>query len=219
MKTAHTFTSIEQLDLDQIKNKLMHPEAGEGWSQEKADSVEKEYRRFLCVMKAFPDAQTSPLIDVDTFWHYHILDTRKYAADCESAFGYFLHHFPYLGLRGEEDEKNLEASGERMRDLYESLFDEPYAQDAAAWCAFRDVPDAATRVKAAWCAFRDVPQATARVKAAWCAFTDQPPVKGRVQAAWCAFTDQPPAKERLKAAWCAFTDVPPVKSQERSPRA
>ena len=66
--------------------------------------MELEYRRFLTLMKKYPHEQTSPLVDVDMFWHYHILDTMKYAADCEAVFGYFLHHFPYVGMRGEEDE-------------------------------------------------------------------------------------------------------------------
>ena len=75
---------INALDLDPIKVKLMHKESGEGWSLERANAVEFEYRRFLTLMKKYPHEQTSPLVDVDTFWHYHILDTMKYAADCEA---------------------------------------------------------------------------------------------------------------------------------------
>jgi hypothetical protein len=120
------FAAIAELDLDPIKVKLMHEESGEGWTLEKANAVEVEYRRFLILMKAFPHEQTAPLFDVDTFWHYHILDTMKYAADCERMFGYFLHHFPYIGLRGEDDEKAHHRVGERMRELYEETFGEPY---------------------------------------------------------------------------------------------
>jgi hypothetical protein len=67
---------------------------------------------------------------VDTFWHYHILDTLKYAEDCQAVFGYFLHHFPYLGLRGEEDLLAHERVGERMRVLYEDTFGEAYRSSA-----------------------------------------------------------------------------------------
>jgi hypothetical protein len=115
-----------QLDLEPIKTKLMHIQSGEGWSLDKADAVEKEYRRFLCLMKLYPDEDTAPLVDVDTFWHYHILDTMKYAADCQAVFGYFLHHYPYVGMRGEDDEQFRLDSGERMRELYESTFGEAY---------------------------------------------------------------------------------------------
>ncbi len=119
-------SAIAELDLDPIKVKLMHEASGEGWTLEKASAVDVEYRRFLILMKLFPQEQTAPLFDVDTFWHYHILDTMKYAADCERVFGYFLHHFPYIGLRGEEDEQAHHRVGQRMRELYEATFGEPY---------------------------------------------------------------------------------------------
>jgi hypothetical protein len=115
-------TTIAALDLDPIKFKLIHPESGEGWTREYADMVELEYRRFLFLMKKFPNEETAPLVDVDTFWHYHILDTMKYAADCEMVFGYFLHHFPYLGMRGEEDSVALATAGNRMQELYQEVF-------------------------------------------------------------------------------------------------
>jgi predicted secreted protein len=126
ISSEENMSAIAELDLDPIKVKLMHEESGEGWSLEKANSVEVEYRRFLILMKLFPQEQTAPLFDVDTFWHYHILDTMKYAADCERVFGYFLHHFPYIGLRGEDDEKAHHRVGERMRELYEATFGDTY---------------------------------------------------------------------------------------------
>jgi hypothetical protein len=126
MNTNDLLNAVMQLDLDPIKTKLMHVASGEGWSQEKANAVEKEYRRFLCLMKMYPNEDTAPLVDVDTFWHYHILDTMKYAADCEQVFGYFLHHYPYVGMHGEDDEQFRLDSGDRMRELYEATFGEAY---------------------------------------------------------------------------------------------
>ncbi len=117
---------IDALDLEPIKVKLMHQESGEGWTLEHANAVEHEYRRFLFLMKTFPHEQAAPLVDVDTFWHYHILDTLKYAADCDAVFGHFLHHFPYIGLRGADDLVAHERLGVRMQELYESTFGEPY---------------------------------------------------------------------------------------------
>jgi hypothetical protein len=128
MISNEEFSVIEALDLDPIKVKLMHEESGEGWSLEYANAVEFEYRRFLYLMKKFPNEQTAPLFDVDVFWHFHILDTMKYAVDCEQVFGYFLHHFPYIGLRGEEDVEAHHRVGERMRELYEETFGEGYAR-------------------------------------------------------------------------------------------
>jgi len=143
MNANDLFNAVMQLDLEPIKTKLTHVESGEGWSLEKANAVEKEYRRFLCLMKMYPDESIAPLVDVDTFWHYHILDTMKYAVDCEQAFGYFVHHYPYVGMRGGDDEQFRVDSGERMQSLYEATFGEAYpVADAApveasgtAYCA------------------------------------------------------------------------------------
>ncbi|WP_317203977.1 glycine-rich domain-containing protein-like [Janthinobacterium sp.] len=132
MNSNDNFQAIAALDLDPIKVKLMHQESGEGWSLEKVNAVEFEYRRFLYLMKIFPAEATAPLFDVDIFWHYHILDTMKYAQDCEQVFGYFLHHFPYIGLRGEEDLLAHQRVGERMKELYEETFGEDYIRAGAA---------------------------------------------------------------------------------------
>ncbi|MBJ7311813.1 hypothetical protein ACFOLJ_02500 [Rugamonas sp. CCM 8940] len=131
--TSTTFDAIAQLDLEPIKVKLMHRESGEGWTLEHANAIEFEYRRFLILMKKFPNEQTAPLVDVDTFWHYHILDTMKYAVDCDAVFGHFLHHFPYIGLRGEDDEQAHLRVGQRMKELYEQTFGEDYVRADATY--------------------------------------------------------------------------------------
>src|SRR5450830_833269 len=127
---AQTLHAIAALDLAPIKVKLMHEESGEGWTLERANAVEFEYRRFLYLMKTYPHEQTAPLVDIDTFWHYHILDTMKYHADCDTVFGHYLHHFPYLGLRGEDDEAAHVRVGQRMKELYEDTFGEDYLRAA-----------------------------------------------------------------------------------------
>ncbi|HEY8099535.1 MAG TPA: glycine-rich domain-containing protein-like [Burkholderiaceae bacterium] len=134
MSLSIEFEKIAALDLEPIKVKLMHVESGEGWSLEKANAVEREYRRFLYLMKTFPNEQTAPMTDIDTFWHYHILDTQKYAVDCQAIFGYFLHHFPYIGMRGEDDLIALERIGKRMAEIYEETFGESYIHTETAFC-------------------------------------------------------------------------------------
>lgn len=119
--TCHDDT-IVSLDLDAIKEKLTHRASGAGWTMARATAVESEYRRFLYLMKKFPGELTAPDLDVDNFWHHHILDTMKYAADCDQVFGYFLHHYPYLGMRGEADSAAQLGAGERMLELYEQTF-------------------------------------------------------------------------------------------------
>jgi hypothetical protein len=109
--STNEFAAFEMLDLAPIKMKLMHVESGEAWSAVRADAVEAEYRRFLYLMKKYPDAGASPSVDVDTFWHYHILDTMKYALDCEALFGYFLHHYPYVGIGENANDGDHAAAG------------------------------------------------------------------------------------------------------------
>lgn len=162
MNANDDFKAIAELDLEPIKVKLMHEESGEGWSLERANAIEFEYRRFLILMKKYPNEQTAPLVDVDTFWHYHILDTLKYAADCDTVFGYFLHHFPYIGLRGEADEEAHHRVGERMKELYEHTFGEDYVRGSASQAAFSGVaPKAAFSGVAAKTAFSGVASKTA----------------------------------------------------------
>lgn len=140
MTTPTDFAPIAALDLDRIKTKLCHVESGEGWSRARADAAEVEYRRFLYLMKAFPAEQTVPSVEVDTFWHYHILDTMKYAADCAAAFGYFLHHDPAVGLAGDSEAPERFRRAARMDTLYRATFGQaafsasPAATGAKSYC-------------------------------------------------------------------------------------
>ena len=209
MNTNDLLNAVMQLDLEPIKMKLMHVESGEGWSLDKANAVEKEYRRFLCLMKLYPEEDTAPLVDVDTFWHYHILDTMKYAADCEQAFGYFLHHYPYVGMRGEDDEQFRLDSGKRMGELYEATFGEAYAgasDDGTAWCAGPKI-EAASGGGTAWCAGPKI-EAASGGGTAWCAGPKIEAASG-TNTAWCAGPKIEAQAKRAEgaisagAAWCA----------------
>jgi hypothetical protein len=151
---AQIVSAIDALDLDPIKLKLMDAEEGQGWSREQADRMELAYRRFLTLLVKFPAELIAPTKDVDRFWHGHILDTMKYAEDCERVFGCFLHHFPYFGMRGEDDAANLRAAADNMHALYEREFGEPLP-GAAAFCAAAPTADTgfcAARPANAFCA-------------------------------------------------------------------
>lgn len=193
MISENATTAFPELDLDLIRMKLMHAESGESWSAARAAAVEVEYRRFLYLMKAFPNEQVAPSVDVDTFWHYHILDTAKYAVDCELVFGYFLHHYPYIGLRGGDDAEVHRRSGERMRELYEQTFGAGTASRAVtkqpAYCA--------AAAESAYCAVTaDAGSRAAEQESAYCAVT--------AKAAYCAApTASAYCAVAAKAAYCA----------------
>lgn len=114
--------AISRLDLEPVKRKLMRDKARGVWSRERVDAAERDYRRFLFLVKAFPNELAAPSMDVDRFWHYHIVDTAKYARDCEDVFGYFLHRYPYLGMGSEDDASTRLQAGMRMRELYAAVF-------------------------------------------------------------------------------------------------
>lgn len=244
MHTHNDFAAIAALDLTPIKMKLMHRQSGEGWSQQKADSVELEYRRFLYLAKKFPGEESAPLVDVDTFWHYHILDTMKYMKDCDAVFGHYLHHYPYAGMEGGADDEAVhERAGERMKELYEQEFgdgayDQAVRQMAAgqatagaAWCVIPPANrpesfDAA--VAGAWCvippaarmAGQPRPQGAAQVMGAWCVI---PPASrmavkaipaAATNSAWCVIPPAAPARNATAAAWCVIPPAAPKDTQQ-----
>ena len=205
MNSIVDFKEISELDLDPIKQKLMHVESGEGWTHEQANAVEVEYRRFLYLMKKFPNEQTSPAVAVDTFWHYHILDTMKYAVDCEHVFGYFLHHYPYVGMHGEDADAEHHSSGERMRELYEQTFAVSYNPGAAFCGIVRPPVQDKAMADAAFCGIvrPPVPQASA-TQAAFCGIV-HPPAQ---QAAFCGIVHPP----KQQAAFCGIVRPPEQQS-------
>ncbi len=120
---------VNALDFTMVKQKLMDEEEGQGWCQEYTDHVEQRYRRYLGMVRANPGGSVVPTRDIDLFWHQHILDTRAYVEDCQRVFGYFLHHFPYLGMRGEEDAKELVNRFEETKVVYARIFGEDYCAE------------------------------------------------------------------------------------------
>lgn len=118
---------VSAIDLGMVRLKLADPEEGKGWAEDHLDAVEREYRRFLALHLTHPDAEIVPCGDVDAMWHYHILDTEAYGEDCDKVFGRFLHHFPYFGMRGDDDAQALVDAYEWTLATYREVFGEPVA--------------------------------------------------------------------------------------------
>lgn len=91
---------IEALDLDGPACKVC---IDERWTVEEVDAEVRRYRAFLHAIRHYPGSPLAPSHRVDKVWHAHILDTQKYIADCQYIFGAYVHHYPYSGLRGEDD--------------------------------------------------------------------------------------------------------------------
>ena len=125
---------IDKIDLEPIKFNLVSREEGPGWTVKKTKLIEKWYRRFLLLVKMYPDKTIVPTKDIDTFWHYHIIDTRKYIDDCNKVFGKYFHHFPYFGSRGKADKANFEKTFLAAQELFEVHFGEAPISAGIADC-------------------------------------------------------------------------------------
>jgi hypothetical protein len=188
--------AIQALDLESVKLRVMDPERGEGWTRDRAESIETAYKNFLSMLVKYPDAPEDILLseDVDEFWHTHILQTMKYADDCQRVFGNFLHHNPQIGERSSRDQEKQAALLEKTRSLYRQEFGDDRAAEIAwagkvagsrenAYCEA-----AARNGKSAYC------EATVRSKPAYCEA-----VVRAGKAAYCEATVQ------SKLAYCEAT--------------
>lgn len=117
---------IENIDFSMLKLKLQDKEEGQGWTADICDDAEFQYKRFLALKRLYPNKDIVPNGAIDKFWHQHILDTAQYVVDCETIFGYFLHHYPYFGMNGDLDAQNLTEAFEETKDLYFQHFGEVY---------------------------------------------------------------------------------------------
>jgi hypothetical protein len=128
-------SSVQHLNFDVIKQKiLLEPEVA--WDRDDCEFIESEYRRFLTLALRYPDRHIVPTKLVDTFWHYHILDTQKYYSDSEAVFGGILHHYPYFGLGGPDAKLALKTAFEETKQLYRETFDAelPHRLTGSAEC-------------------------------------------------------------------------------------
>ena len=121
--TGERLRRADELDLDPIVYKLMHPDPGEPpLSLAEADQAVALYRCFLKLCLLCPGSALVPTRQLDQVWHTHMLDTAKYRADCDHVFGRFMDHFPYAGLRGDADRRAWRADFAATRRLFREHF-------------------------------------------------------------------------------------------------
>lgn len=128
MQLTHTVAEVEfrkklnRMDCGSIAFKLMKPDEKVGWTLEETTAAIEDYRRFLLLNCLYPDRIIVPSQIVDRVWHEHILDTEKYQVDCLEIFGYFLHHYPFLGMVDEADKQDAEVAFADTCQLWERHF-------------------------------------------------------------------------------------------------
>ena len=113
---------INEDSIDLIRWK-MNNASDSGLNKEEVEIAIEEYRRFLILKMENPGVSLAPTNIMDRAWHMHILDTKRYAEDCEMMFGRFLHHRPsYNGYDSVDRTDSLTRSFVTMKSLYSVRF-------------------------------------------------------------------------------------------------
>jgi len=114
--------AIARLDLVKIDAKAMKLYR---WGRPRVDAADDWYRKFLwlCYMHGSPLAAIGK--DADDLWHMHILDTPKYARDCDKIFGTYLSHQPIYGRPTVNDRKVYKNSEKLYLAEYSTLPPKP----------------------------------------------------------------------------------------------
>lgn len=98
-----------------------------GWTIERAEAADREYRRFLMLAWS-TDEMVVPSRDVDAAWHEHLLHTRHYwETTCRDILGKHFHHDP--GDGSPVDAAVHAAGYVRTLSLYDQVFGEPAPMD------------------------------------------------------------------------------------------
>lgn len=101
---SEQFPSFMDADLGAVKAKIRQEmqRGVVGWDDKKCDLMEILYKRWMiCAEEHGQGIPFVPTKDIDIFWHYHILHTRQYMADCKKYFGRYIHHNPHVAETSE----------------------------------------------------------------------------------------------------------------------
>ncbi len=90
------------------------------WPIQISFEISEQYRNYLVLRMLYPNIDLPPSREIDEFWHNHILHTQKYHEDCESIFGYYLHHHPHSNM-GNINSAEV-AFEENTQSLYKKHF-------------------------------------------------------------------------------------------------
>ena len=129
-RVTHVREQLEHMDItrpDAPKGFVTRLAEENGWTIERAEAADREYRRFL-LLAWTTTAMVVPSKDVDAAWHEHLLHTRHYwDTTCRDILGKTFHHDPG---DGSEADASIHAEGyARTLALYEEMFGGPAPQD------------------------------------------------------------------------------------------
>ena len=122
--------AIVSLEFSMIINKMV---SHQGWTRSDAGEACQLYRNFLFLSAKYPEKRLPPSEDVDEFWHNHILDTRKYIADCNAVFGEYFHHYPYFGIDKKTNFSDLGSAFSEVQHLHHEEFGDYIYEIRGQW--------------------------------------------------------------------------------------
>lgn len=114
--SARSLAAIPTINLSRVTPRVKRDNPD--WTAERLTAAEHEYLRFLQLCKTFPEQKISAAPDIDEVWHAHMLDSVHYVRDCNTYFGYYLHHDPCIG------ETDLEGVTDTLA-IFEAAFGIP----------------------------------------------------------------------------------------------
>ena len=114
-------TYINSIDFSMIVDKIVKTKR---WKKADVLKMCELYKHYLFLKKKYAqsDQILPPSEEIDEFWHNHILDTKKYHQDCEKIFGFYLNHYPYLGMDGKTTDDDLQHFFENTQALHYKEF-------------------------------------------------------------------------------------------------
>ncbi len=116
---------IQAIDLSSVRTRLLNPRWGRPVPAPVLDHAERDYRRFLFLIRKHEDQVTfSPTVDMDLVWHEHIIHTIQYLRDTTALFGRYLHHQPFERLAGRAPADGDDPF-EHTVECYAAAFGEP----------------------------------------------------------------------------------------------
>src|SRR5262249_37338296 len=118
---------VAGLDLEPVTAQLIDYQ---GWTAVRAAAAEQRYRRFFYLKATLPNG-ASPTVEIDQFWHQHILNTERYGPDCWHVAGRFLNH-TFLSPADEAQAKQLQSVWLTTWVCYETRFEAPYEETIGA---------------------------------------------------------------------------------------
>ena len=115
---------VKKLDFDRLIWKISNSSGGTNLSAKDLKNAVDQYRKFLTLKAKYPKAELVPTEEIDLIWHSHILDTRRYSADCKKLFGRFLHHGPFFGPFSTETQEEMGVRFNETSKLWKREFAE-----------------------------------------------------------------------------------------------